>query len=263
MTTNPKVVFIPGDVSIDIPSALDKAIARIRPIHTRLELKAQPLTHTKRMVRKVGPAVRRLQAVPKKYHINNTGRYTRPFLYESKEDKTKRIKRELVEAGITLYGLHKSECKILPKVLHPDEHIEAIVYGQHRASSVMLVATNKRIIFVDKKPMALFLDEVSYEVVSGLEFEIHTLFATLILHTPVKNYDIRFANLRCAENFARHIESQRLERDESKEKPKEEILSPGTNERVKRYSQPMELKEDLAGYYWLPMEAEEEEIRSA
>lgn len=175
----------------------------------------------------------------------------RPIVYETKKAKAKRIRRELIDAGATIYGLFKSESRSLPKILHPTEHVEAVVYGQHRSSSVMLVATDERILYVDKKPMALFLDEVSYEVVSGIEFEIHTFFATLILHTPVKNFDIRFANLRCADKFARHIEFQRLIR------PHEETSEQSSE------PEPIELEEDLAGYYWLPMEEEEENQRRA
>jgi hypothetical protein len=116
--------------------------------------------------------------------------------------------------------------------------------------------------------MSMLFDELSYEVISGIEFDIYTLFATIVLHTPVKNYDITMANLHCAEKFARYIESQRLEREqveEEKERPIVEVLpsrpkmldpaNPADPEAKGEY--PMELKEDMAGYYWLPTEEEE------
>lgn len=106
-----------------------------------------------------------------------------------------------------------------------------------------------------KKPMVELFDEVSYEVVSGIEFDIHLFFATVVLHTPVKNYDFKFVNLHCAEKFARHIEKQRLEHEltEKTEERPVEVIPPV----AEAPRSPFELEEDMAGYYWLPTEQEE------
>lgn len=177
--------------------------------------------------------------------------------FESPKQKSKRIRRELIDAGVSVYGLLKSESRYLPKVMHDDEHIEAAVYGQHNSSSAMLVATDERIIYLDKKPMAEFFDEVSYEVVSGIEFDIHLFFAAVVLHTPVRNYDFKFVNMHCAEKFARLIEAQRLERDH-KENGSIGEFQPSANEAPRSSEErPNEFEENLAGYYWLPTEEEE------
>jgi hypothetical protein len=161
----------------------------------------------------------------------------------------------MLDAGVSTYGLLKSETRILPKLLHPDEHIEAVIYGQHQSSSAMLVATDERIIFIDKKPMAVFLDEVSYEVVSGLEFDIHLLFASVILHTPVRNYDFRYVNLRCAEKFARHMEKHRMAREHKGDRePVAQVISPELGTLRRKAEREFE---DMAGYYWLPIDEEE------
>jgi hypothetical protein len=118
----------------------------------------------------------------------------------------------------------------------------------------MLVATNERIIYIDKKIMALFLDEVSYEVVSGIEFDIHLNFATVVLHTPVRNYDFRLVNLRCAEKFARHIEKHRMEREAKKEEPVEQNSKEPTEKPADKRIHEFE---DMAGYSWLPNDEEE------
>ena len=170
--------------------------------------------------------------------------------YEDRMLKSRRIKRELLDAGVTFYGLLKAESRYLPKILHDNEHIEAVIYGQHNASSAMLIATDERIIYLDKKPMVEMFDEISYEVISGIEFDIHTFFGSVVLHTPVKNYYFRYVNLRCAEKFARHIEKHRLEREPKADQPVIE---------VKQINQPSENPKwtDMAGYYWLPTDEEE------
>lgn len=180
--------------------------------------------------------------------------YSRPGVGESTKDKASRVRKELLEAGATVYGLLKSETKILPKLLHPQEHVEAVIYGQHNSNSAMLVATNERIIYIDKKPTVLLLDEVSYEVVSGIQLEIHILFASVILHTPVKNYHFKLVNLHCAEKFARHIEKHRLEREaKAKEMKEEKTAQPIVNNQTELLNK----WRDMAGYSWLPTEEDE------
>ena len=178
--------------------------------------------------------------------------YRRGIAREPADIKAKRVKRELLDAGITMYGLLKSESRYLPKIIHDNESIEAVIYGQHNASSAMLIATDERIIYLDKKPMVEMFDEVSYEVVSGIEFDIHVFFATIVLHTPVRNYEFKYVNLRCAEKFARHIEKHRLEREP---KTHEQIIDiqPVTSTYM---TKDHELN-DMAGYYWLPADEEE------
>src|SRR5581483_6058675 len=106
---------------------------------------------------------------------------------------------------------------------------------------------DERIIYLDKKPMAELFDEVSYEVVSGIEFDIHFFFATVVLHTPVRNYDFRYVNLRCAEKFARHIEKHRLERE-----PKEikDTAKPIPDPPPEQFIELGEMNY-MSGYYWL------------
>lgn len=226
-----------NDPTINIVHAVDIAISKIPRIKNPIAGTLDP--------------VQRLAVKPKTILAN--AYYEVPVSAESYKDKVKRVKRELLDAGATLYGLLKSETRVLPKLLHPAEHVEAVIYGQHNSNSAMLVATDERIIYVDKKPIALMLDEVSYEVVSGIELDIHLFFASLILHTPVKNYNFRFVNMQCAEKFARHIEMHRLER-EAKKQPSIELLPPQPQRKVINADYGWK---NMAGYSWLPTEEDE------
>lgn len=255
-----RFIYIPGDNPVNVFEAIKKALAKFPRVKTPSKIVRQYPVIAAKAIASTRPRIQKPAVARVLPYSRRTVR--KRAVHESPKEKNSRVKRELLDAGMTFYGLLKSETKVLPKVLHPHEHVEAVVYGQHHSSSVMLVATNERIIFLDKKPMAAFLDEVSYEVVSGIEFGIHLFTATLVLHTPVRNYDIHNANLKCAEKFARHIETKRLIR----EKIEEEIDGESTQfieqpsvvlpEPQKR-EYPAELDEDLAGYYLLPTDEEE------
>jgi len=120
-----------------------------------------------------------------------------------------RIKRELKVAGMTKYGLMKLATDHLPELIHKDEHIEGVVYGrlENSLDSVMLVATDKRVLFLDYKPFYKNSDEITYEVVAGVKMTTIGPFAGVVLHTRVQEYALRFVNIRCATTFVRYIEN--------------------------------------------------------
>lgn len=120
-----------------------------------------------------------------------------------------RIRNELKAAGMTRYGFFKLATDHLPELIHENEHIKGVVYGrlQGKLDSVMLVATDQRILFVDYKPFYKNADEITYEVVSGVNITVIGLHAGVVLHTRVKDYALRFVNINCAEKFTHYIES--------------------------------------------------------
>jgi nitroimidazol reductase NimA-like FMN-containing flavoprotein (pyridoxamine 5'-phosphate oxidase superfamily) len=131
---------------------------------------------------------------------------------DAKNFKThkKRVLHELSAAGMTSYGLLKMETARLPKIIHADEHIGGVIYGRttgDRVGSAMLVATDRRIIFIDVKPLFTSSDEVSYDVVAGVKNNKVGPFASVVLHTRVRDYCLRFVNAQCATTFVAFIEN--------------------------------------------------------
>lgn len=122
-----------------------------------------------------------------------------------------RIKEELKAAGVTKYGLLKMEFRHLPEVIHPDEHIEAVIYGIRDTFSAILVATDRRVIYLERKPFYSMMDEVTYELVAGIGHNIAGSRASVTLHTRVGNYTLRYVNRRPAEKFINYIEKRRVE----------------------------------------------------
>lgn len=123
-----------------------------------------------------------------------------------------RVKRELAEAGITGYALHRAEGRYLPKIIHETEHIKAAVYGRTDNGSAMLIATDHRIIYLDKKPLMAICDEISYEVIAGVGIGKESgFFASVTLYTRMGNYSVRFVNPTAARKFDVFLSKHRLE----------------------------------------------------
>jgi len=129
-------------------------------------------------------------------------------------DHSRRVKKELRDAGLRGTGLMRLESRYLPHIIHPDEHIGGAIGGYNDNGFAMLVATDRRIIFLDKKPLFIEEDEVTYNVVSGVKFT-HAGFGSIVtLHTRIKDYALRTLNQKAALNFVEYIESRSLERED-------------------------------------------------
>lgn len=122
-----------------------------------------------------------------------------------------RIKKELATAGMSTYGLQKAESRFLPEIIHKNEHIGGVVYGRYEGGGGMLIATDKRIIFLDKKPFFTTNDEVTYNVVSGFKINRTGLINSITLHTKVKDFTLRYVNQLCATKFKAYLETRSLE----------------------------------------------------
>lgn len=122
-----------------------------------------------------------------------------------------RVWQELRQSGVTSYGLLKLESRALHKIIREDESVRAAVYGRYTGGTAMLVATDHRIIFFDKKLLFSKADEVRYEMVSGIENDTQSLFSAINLHTRIKDYKLRFVNPACAARFVGYIEQRRIE----------------------------------------------------
>jgi general stress protein 26 len=122
-----------------------------------------------------------------------------------------RVRKELKAAGVGSIGMLTPESKRLANIVHADEHIGGAVYGRYSGGLAWLVATNSRIIFMDHKPFYATTDEMTYDVVAGVQSTQAGPFDAVILHTRVNNYTIRFVNPKAASKFIEFIETRRLE----------------------------------------------------
>jgi|SRR3989344_1423574 len=129
-----------------------------------------------------------------------------------------RIVQDLKRLGVSHSGLQTMEAHYLPQVIHADEQIGGVVYGMHRDGFAMLIATDRRVIYLDKKPMFTNEEEITYFVVSGVILSHAGPGTTVTLHTKVKDFKIKTLNLHCAEGFVEYIESRSLELKKEEDK---------------------------------------------
>lgn len=129
---------------------------------------------------------------------------------------TIRVKQELKAVGVTWYGLQKFAIRYLPEIIGLNEHIGGAVYGRYadnggslKLNAGILVATNKRVIFLDHKPGYTRTDEIAYDAIGGVELST-AVKSTVKLKSAAGDYQISYANPKCAKMFVDYIDKQRM-----------------------------------------------------
>ncbi len=131
----------------------------------------------------------------------------------TKSDHVNRVTEDLKRLGATHIELMSSESSYLPKIIHHKEIIGGIAYGHHEVGYCMLVATNRRVIFLDKKPFFANVDDITYDVVSGVSFGTAGFGSTLTLHTRIKDIKLMTMNDNSAKIFVDYVQLRCLEHE--------------------------------------------------
>lgn len=126
------------------------------------------------------------------------------------EGHKERIRRELRDLGVSWWGMLYGECRYLHTIVRDKESVEAVTYGRHAGNRALLVATNQRLIYIDKKPLYTHIDEITYEVIGGVSFSQGIIYGELVLHSNVDDYHLKVFNKKCGLWMRKYIEQRCL-----------------------------------------------------
>jgi len=80
--------------------------------------------------------------------------------------------------------LGRKEIKELPAILWNDEKVENIIQGTYNNGNGILVATNRRLVFVDKGFLfGLKVEDFPYDKISSIQYETGMLFGKITIFT--------------------------------------------------------------------------------
>lgn len=139
--------------------------------------------------------------------------YQKPAPVSHKPTTTLRTQtvRRLRQLGISWWSTHMSEARYLPRLLHPDEELGGVLYGWSGVGRIMLVATDRRIIYLDCKPLFVKSEDITYDVVAGITMEWLGPRGTLILHTRLGDFAVQTTNHGAAQIFHDYIDKRCIE----------------------------------------------------
>lgn len=104
------------------------------------------------------------------------------------------IEKQLKKIGFNYHGWGRTEISELPDIMLPDEKIFECVNGFYEGGFALLVATNVRVVLVDKKPLRyLTVEDLRFDMISEIDYSHRLMAAQINISTGSKN--LRFISI--------------------------------------------------------------------
>lgn len=102
----------------------------------------------------------------------------------------------------------RKEIRELPKILWEGEQIEGAVQGAFNNRIGMLVATDRRVLFVDKGLMSLRVEDFPYDKISSIQYQTGWVFGEITIFASGNRADIKQVVKDQARVFAEKIRNR-------------------------------------------------------
>lgn len=103
--------------------------------------------------------------------------------------------------------LAKGEIKQLPRILWEGEKIEAVAQGWYKAGIALVVATNRRLLLIDKKWLDTKIDDYPYSRITSVEQDSNLWLGKLVIVMPNENITINRIPSKTLQKFCSVITS--------------------------------------------------------
>lgn len=104
---------------------------------------------------------------------------------------SKTLRSQLSRLKLHFWVFGRAEVKELRKILKPGEIIVHCAHGYYHGGSGLLVATNERLLLIDKRPFYLNLEEMKYQNIKGVECANQMLTATITINSGAKRLQFK------------------------------------------------------------------------
>ncbi len=99
----------------------------------------------------------------------------------------------------------KKEIKELPNILWEDEVIQKLEEVFYKSGTGILVATNRRLIFINKGMFSLKVEDFSYDKITSIEYKKGLLVGEITIYASGNRATIENIGKNEAQNFAEFI----------------------------------------------------------
>jgi hypothetical protein len=101
------------------------------------------------------------------------------------------VKSQLKKIGHSFRVFGRAEINELKNILNPGESILQCAYGHYHGGSGILVATDQRILLIDKRPFYLNVESMAYENIKHIDFKRDKLHGVLYVQSGIKRVIFR------------------------------------------------------------------------
>ncbi len=117
------------------------------------------------------------------------------------------VDEQLKRLGFKLNGWGRGEIQELPNILLPSEEIYELVNGTYEGGFALAVATDVRLLLVDKKPMNyLTVEDIRFDMISEIDYSHRLLGAQIAVSTGDRDFHFRSYNQARLRKLIGHVQ---------------------------------------------------------
>ncbi|HMH31351.1 MAG TPA: PH domain-containing protein [Methylomirabilota bacterium] len=117
------------------------------------------------------------------------------------------VKKQLKKLDYNYKGWGRTEVKELPSILLPDEKIFELVNGIYENGFALLVATDIRVLLVDKKPLNyLTVEDLRFDMINEMDYSHRLIGARINISAGSKNLSFQSYNQAKLRKLIGHVQ---------------------------------------------------------
>lgn len=117
------------------------------------------------------------------------------------------IEKQLKELDFKISGWGRAEVAQLPHIILPDERIYEVVNGIYEGGFALLLATDIRVLLVDKKPMSfLTVEDLRFDMINEIDYNHRFMGAYITIATGNKTLLFRSYNKARLRKLIGHVQ---------------------------------------------------------
>lgn len=119
----------------------------------------------------------------------------------------KSVEKQLKRLKFNLHSWGRSEVAELPHILMPDEVIYECVNGMYEGGFALLVATDLRVLLVDKKPLNyLTVEDLRFDMINELDYSHRLVGAQITISAGAKSLKFKSYNQARLRKLISHVQ---------------------------------------------------------
>lgn len=121
------------------------------------------------------------------------------------------VRDQLAQVGSwpTVFG--RPEKRELVNILHQGERIMQASMGWYQSGTALLVATDQRILLIDKKLMYLNVEALRYDMIAEVSCQVSVVDASVVITYAMKNLHFRSFNISKLRQLTSYMQQRVLE----------------------------------------------------
>lgn len=123
------------------------------------------------------------------------------------------VQEQLKKIGVKYDGWGRTEIRELHNIILPDEEIYECVNGFYEGGFALIVATDVRVVLIDKKPMRyLTVEDLRFDMINEIDYSHRLLGAQISISTGSKNLRFTSYNQPKLRKLISHVQRSMAEK---------------------------------------------------